>query len=83
MGLPGDPESGQNILMEPKTIHTYVHTYSTTMSGAVHMYVQYAFLSLMVIFSAGQAHEVLRTGIENMATFQRGILAACNAQTPF
>jgi len=42
MGLPGDPESGQNILMEPKTIHTYVHTYSTPMSGAVRMYVQYA-----------------------------------------
>ena len=40
-------------------------------------------LNLMVILSAGQAHEVLRTGIENMATFQRGILAACNAQTPF
>ena len=40
-------------------------------------------LILMVIISAGQAHEVLRTGIENMATFQRGILAACNAQTPF
>ena len=83
MGLPGNPEPAKNILMEPKTIHTYVHTYSTPMSGAVHMYVQYAFLSLIVIFSAGQAHDVLRTGIENMATFQRSILVACNAQTPF
>ena len=40
-------------------------------------------LNLMVIFSAGQAHEVLRTRTRNMATFQRSILVACNAQTPF
>ena len=42
MGLPGNPEPAENILMEPKRIHTYVHAYSTTMSESVHMYVQYA-----------------------------------------
>ena len=83
MGLPGNPESGQNILMEPKTIHTYVHAYSTPCQGLYTCTYSMRVLSLMVIISAGQAHEVLRTGIENMATFQRGILAACNAQTPF
>ena len=36
----------------------------------------------MVIISAGQAHEVLRTSTGNMATFQRSILVACNAQNP-
>ena len=40
-------------------------------------------LNLMVIISAGQAHEVLRTGMGNIATFQRSILVVCNAQTPF
>ena len=83
MGLSGNPEPAKNILMEPKMIHTYVHAYSIPMSGAVHMYVQYACFKPYGYFSAVQAHEVLRTGIENMATFQRGILAACNAQTPF
>lgn len=43
MGLSGDPEPAKNILMESKTIHTYVHAYSTPMSGTVHMYVQYAY----------------------------------------
>ena len=42
MGLPRDPESGQNILMESKMLHTYVHAYITSMSEVVHMYVQYA-----------------------------------------
>ena len=42
MGLSGNPEPAENILMEPKRIHTYVHAYSTPMSGTVHMYVQYA-----------------------------------------
>lgn len=43
MGLPGNPEPAENILMEPKRIHTYVHTYITFMSEVVHMYVQYAY----------------------------------------
>ncbi len=42
MGLSWNPEPTENILMEPKRIHTYVHAYSTPMSGTVHMYVQYA-----------------------------------------
>ena len=42
MGLSGNPEPAKNILMEPKMVHTYVHTYSTSMSEVVHMYVQYA-----------------------------------------
>ena len=82
MGLPGNPEPAENILMEPKRIHTYVHTalqcqglYTCTYSMRV--------LNLMVIFSAGQAHEVLRTRTGNTTTFQRSILVACNAQTPF
>ena len=83
MGLSWNPEPAENILMDPKTIHTYVHTYSTPMSGAVHMYVQYACFKPYGYFSAGQAHEVLRTRTGNMATFQRSILAACNTQTPF
>ena len=83
MGLPGNPEPAENILMEPKTIHTYVHTYSTPCQGLYTCTYSMRVLNLMVIISAGQAHEVLRTGIENMATFQRGILAACNAQTLF
>ena len=54
MGLSWNPEPAENILMESKTIHTYVHTYSTPMSGAVHMYVQYACLNIMVIFQPGK-----------------------------
>ena len=83
MGLPGNPESGQNILMEPKIIHTYVHAYSTPCQGLYTCTYSMRVLNLMVIISAGQSHEVLRTGIENMATFQRSILVACNAQTSF
>ena len=82
MGLSWNPEPAENILMEAKTIHTYVHTalqcqglYTSTNSKRV--------LNLMVIFSAGQAHEVLRTRTGNTTTFQRCILVACNAQTPF
>lgn len=69
--------------MEPKTSHTYVHAYSTPMSGTVHMYVQYAYFEPYGYFSSGQAHEVLRIRMGNMATFQRSILVACNAQTSF
>ena len=83
MGLPGNPEPAKNILMEPKTIHTYVHAYSTLCQGLYTCTYSIRVLNIMVIFSAGQAHDVLRTGIENMATFQRSILVACNAQTPF
>ena len=83
MGLSWNPEPAENILMEPKRIHTYVHAYITPYQGLYTCTYSMRVLNLMVIFSAGQAHEVLRTGIENMATFQRGILAACNAQTPF
>ena len=82
MGLSGNPEPAENILMEPKMIHTYVHTYITFMSEVVHMYVQYACFKPYAYFSAGQSYEVLRIRIGNMATFQRNILFACNAQNP-
>ena len=75
MGLSGDPESAKNILMEPKMIHTYVHTYITFMSEVVHMYVQYACFKPYEYFSAGQAHEVLRSRMENMAIFQDSIFS--------
>ena len=83
MGLPGNPEPTKNFLMEPKTIHTYVHAYITPYQGLYICTYSMRVLNLMVIFSAGQAHEVLRTRTRNMATFQRSILVACNAQTPF
>ena len=46
------------------------------------MYVQYACFEPYEYFSAGQSYEVLRIRMENMATFQRNILVACNAQNP-
>lgn len=69
MGLPGNPESGQNILMEPKMFHTYVHTYSNPYLGLYTCTYSMRVLNLMVIFSAGQAHEVLRTRTGNMQLF--------------
>jgi len=54
MGLPGNPESGQNILMEPKN-NPYIRTrIQHPMSGAVHMYVQYACIKPYVIFQPGK-----------------------------
>ena len=47
------------------------------------MYVQYACFKPYAYFSTWKVHEVLRTGMGNIATFQRSILVVCNAQTPF
>ena len=54
MGLPGNPESGQNILMEPKIIHTYVHAYSTPCQGLYTCTYSMRVLNLMVIFQPGK-----------------------------
>ena len=83
MGLSWNPEPAENFLMELKMLHTYVHAYSTPMSGTVHMYVQYACFEPYAYFSAKRAHEGLRIRMGNMATFQCNILFACNAHTPF
>ena len=54
MGLPGNPESGQNILMAPKTIHTYVHAYIIPYQGLYTCTYSMRILNLMDIFLLGK-----------------------------
>lgn len=54
MGLPGNPESGQNILMEPKMFHTYVHAYITPYQGLYTCMYSMRVLNLMDIFLPGK-----------------------------
>lgn len=83
MGLPGNPESGQNILMEPKIIHTYVHAYSTPCQELYTCTYSMRVLSLIHIFLPDKPIKFSELKMGNSTTFQRSILVACNAQTPF
>lgn len=83
MGLPGNPEPTKNFLMEPKTIHTYVHAYITPYQGLYICTYSMRVLSLMNIFLPGKPIKFSESKMGNTTTFQRSILVACNAQTPF
>ena len=50
MGLSWNPEPAENILMEPKRIHTYVHAYITPYQGLYICTYSMRVLSLMHIF---------------------------------
>lgn len=54
MGLSGDPEPAENILMEPKMIHTYVHAYSNPQQRLYTCTYSMRVLSLMNIFLPGK-----------------------------
>ncbi len=54
MGLSGDPEPAKNFLMEPKTIHTYVHTYNTPCQGLYTCTYSMRILNLTHIFLPGK-----------------------------
>lgn len=54
MGLSLNPEPAENILMEPKRIHTYVHAYITPYQGLYICTYSMRVLSLMNIFLPGK-----------------------------